>query len=235
MRAHCIRSTAALLFCLLFAPRPAHADLMSFWEWVDRMSGPGPWVGVVSEPNPFVCGATKTAVRDAGSKPASKDCVIDVWGNVLSQRDFHIRFGPQIGFLKAVANDLDYGGAEAPSAKAFVFGVTVDAGAKGVEFGVAYGGVHFFGKGFGFTKPTIQPRLTVYPLIWLKKKDPSNAAQNTEYTDRLADAVYVRIGANRIFGEISAADFGAVSAPEKMGDEWLWSITISVNPFAFKN
>lgn len=234
MRVHIIRSTVIVLI-LLCTPRPAHADLMSFWEWLDRLSGPGPWVGVVSEPNPFVCGGvTKAMIRDPSSTTDKKPCVIDVFGNIVSQRDFHIRFGPQVGFLKALNNDLDYGGVEAPSAKAFVFGVTVDAGAKGIEFGVAYGGVHFFGEGFGFTKPTLQPRVTLYPLIWLKRMDPGNTPQNNEYTDALADAVYVRIGANRIFGEITPGDFGALSAPEKMGDEWLWSITISVNPFAFK-
>ena len=233
MRAHLIRSILVLLV-LLCTPRTAHADLMSFWEWLDRMSGPGPWVGIVSEPNPFVCGPKKVKVQAAGSGAVEKECFTDVWGNSLSQRDLHVRFGPQIGFLKALYNNLDYGGAEAPSPKAFVFGATVDAGAKGVEFGIAYGGVHFFGEGFGFTKSTLQPRVTVYPLIWLKKKDPNNTAQNNEYTSALADAVYVRIGANRIFGEISAADFGAIGAPEKMGDEWLWNITISVNPFAFK-
>ena len=58
MRAQFVRSTAVLLLCLFCAPRTAHADLMSFWEWLDRMSGPGPWVGVVSEWNPGVWGAT---------------------------------------------------------------------------------------------------------------------------------------------------------------------------------
>ena len=225
MRAHIIRSIVVALV-LLCTPRPAHADLMSFWEWLDRLSGPGPWVGVVSEWNPGVWGATKEAVAAAGTGPAAKSLEFDKFGTAISQRDFHVRFGPQVGYLRALYNDQDYGGAEAPGANAFVFGGTLDAGAKGVEAGIAAGWVRFYGDGFGFTKTTIQPRITVYPLVALSRN----------YTDKWTDSFYVRIGANRIMGDITAADFGAIekNPPQPMGDEWLWSITIGVNPFAFK-
>ena len=230
MRAQFVRSTVVLLFCLFCAPRPAHADLMSFWEWLDRMSGPGPWVGVVSEWNPGVWGATKDAVTAAGSGPAVKTLNFDPKGMIISQRDFHVRFGPQIGYLRALYNDQDYGGAEAPGANAFVFGATVDAGAKGIEAGIAAGWVRFFGDGFGFTKATIQPRITVYPFVALAK-DKTRA-----YADPRSDGIYIRIGANRIIGNITAADFGAIESnpPQPMGDEWLWSIVVGVNPFALR-
>ena len=225
MRAHIIRSIVVVLV-LLCTPRTAHADLMSFWEWLDRLSGPGPWVGVVSEWNPGVWGATKEAVAAAGTGPAAKTLEFDKFGTAISHRDFHVRFGPQVGYLRALYNDQDYGGAEAPGANAFVFGGTLDAGAKGVEAGIAAGWVRFYGDGFGFTKTTIQPRITVYPLVALSRN----------YTDKWTDSFYVRIGANRIMGDITAADFGAIekNPPQPMGDEWLWSITIGVNPFAFK-
>jgi hypothetical protein len=230
MRVQFVRSIVVLLFCLFCAPRTAHADLMSFWEWLDRMSGPGPWVGVVSEWNPGVWGATKEAVAAAGTGRAVKTLEFDKFGTAISQRDFHVRYGPQIGYLRALYNDLDYGGAEPPAANAFVFGATLDAGAKGVEAGIAAGWVRFFGDGFGFTKTTIQPRITIYPFVALAK-DKARA-----YADPRSDGIYIRIGANRIIGNITAADFGAIepSVPQPMGDEWMWSIVVGVNPFALR-
>lgn len=237
MRAHIIRSILVLLV-LLCTPRTAHADLMSFWEWLDRMSGPGPWVGVVSEWNAWGYGTKKHDVEIQGGK-AVQGKIFDPFGNEFSQRDLHIRFGPQIGYLRALYNDLDYGGDKVPKANAFVYGATVDAGAKGVEAGLAAGWVRFYGDGFGFTKTTIQPRVTAYPLVWFYKAKEGVSVEEAErekWTNRWADAFYVRVGANRIIGSISAADFGAFESgsPEKMGDEWLWSIVISVNPLASK-
>jgi hypothetical protein len=223
MRSSIVRS-ALVLVILLGLPRPAHADLMSFWEWLDRLSGPGPWVGFVSEWNPLVLGATKEAVTAAGSGPAVKTFEFDPYGTKISQRDFHFRLGPQVGYLRALYNDQDYGGLEPPAANAFVFGATFDAGIKGVEAGLAAGWVRFYGDGFGFTKATIQPRITVYPLVAFTK----------DFADRRLEGLYVRVGANRIIGEITAADFGAIERGQDMGDEWMWSLVIGVNPFAFK-
>ena len=225
MRRYAVR-LALMVVILVGTPRLADAGLLSFWEWLDRLSGPGPWVGVVSEWNPLVLGATKEAVASAGSGVAPKMFVFDPGGTKISQRDFHLRIGPQLGYLRALYNDQDYGGAEPPKANAFVFGATFDAGAKGVEAGVAAGWVHFYGDGFGVTKATIQPRITIYPLV----------AFTRDYADKRLDGLFVRIGANRIIGELTAADFGAIerNPPQPMGDEWLWSIVIGVNPFAFR-
>jgi hypothetical protein len=226
MRVQFVRSLVVLLFCLFCAPRSAHADVMSFWEWLDRLSGPGPWVGIVSEWNPGVWGATKDAVAAAGTGPVAKTLEFDKFGSAISHRDFHVRFGPQIGYLRALYNDQDYGGAKPPGANAFVFGGTLDAGAKGIEAGIAAGWVRFYGDGFGFTKTTIQPRITIYPLVALSR----------DYADRRLDGIYIRIGANRIIGEFGAADFGAIerNPPQPMGDEWMWSIVVGVNPFALR-
>lgn len=225
MRAHIVRSTAVLLFCLFCMPRPAHADLMSFLDWLDRLSGPGPWKGIVSEWNPGVWGPTKDAVAAAGSGTALKTFEFDPLGTKISQRDFHVRYGPQLGHLWAKDNNQDYGGATAPDARAVLFGGTLDAGLKGIEAGVAAGFVHFYGDGFGFTKGTFAPRVTVYPLTLVTRK----------YHSKKLEAVYIRYGWTRIIGDINASDFGAFerTPPQKMGDEWIRTLTIAVNPLAF--
>ena len=227
MRAHIVRSTAVLLFCLFCVPRPAHADLMSFLDWLDRLSGPGPWKGIVSEWNPGVWGATKKEVADAkaAGRAAVSDFAFDPLGTKVSQSDFHFRYGPQFGRLSADENNQNYGGAAAPDVKAFLFGGTFDAGMKGIEGGVAAGFVHFYGDGFGFTKGTFAPRVTVYPLTLV----------TTKYESKKLEFIYIRYGWTRIIGDITAGQFGAVerTPPQKMGNEWIRTLTISVNPLAF--
>ena len=227
MKARIVRSTVALLFCMLCVPRLAHADLMSFLDWLDRLSGPGPWKGIVSEWNPGVWGATKEEVASAGTNPARKAFAFDPLGTKISQRDFHVRYGPQLGFLWARDNNQDYGGAAAPDVKAVLFGGTFDAGAKGLEAGLAAGLVHFHGEGFGFTKGTFAPRVTVYPLTLVTRK----------YESRKLEFFYIRYGWTRIVGDITAAHFNAFEKvpPQEMGNEWLRTLTISVNPLAFIN
>ena len=219
MRGYAVRLVLVILI-LVGTPRFADAGLLSFWEWLDRLSGPGPWVGVVSEWNPFVLGAKQDG-------DAAKTFVFDPSNTAISPRDFYVRIGPQLGYMRALYNDLDYGGAKAPKANAFVFGATFDAGAKGIEAGLAAGWVHFYGDGFGVTKATVQPRITIYPLV----------AFTRNYADKRLEGLFFRVGANRIIGKMTAADFGAIDGdpPQPMGDEWLFSIVIGVNPFAFRN
>jgi hypothetical protein len=217
-----------VILILLASPRTAHADLMSFWDWFDRLSGPGPWVGFVSEWNPIVAGATKEAVASAGSGPVKKTVEFDPFGTKFSQRDFHVRFGPQIGHLWALDNNQDYGGAPESSVRAFVYGATVDAGAKGVEAGIAVGRIRFYGSGFkAFSQGTIAPRVTVYPLVVFKSPK--------DYQDKRLDSFYIRVGANRIMGDITAEDFGAFAKtpPQPMGNEWVWGVVVSFNPLAY--
>ena len=227
MRAHIVRSTTVLLFCLLCMPRPAHADLMSFLDWLDRLSGPGPWKGIVSEWNPGVWGATKEQVANAKATGAAveDDFAFDLLGTTISQSRFHFRFGPQLGLLWADENNQDYGGAEPLDVKAFLFGGTFDAGLKGVEGGVAAGFVHFYGDGFGFTKGTFAPRVTVYPLTLVTRN----------YDSKKLEFLYIRYGWTRIIGDITAGHFNAFerTPPQEMGNEWIRTLTISVNPLAF--
>src|SRR3954471_10008659 len=71
-----------ILAAVLACPRPAFAQRAGLWEWLERLSGPGPFHGWTAEvPVPFVCGLTEianTQVESALPKPLRD---IRCWGH----------------------------------------------------------------------------------------------------------------------------------------------------------
>lgn len=224
MRVQLLRWGMVVAFVILL-PQQAHADLMGFWRWFDGLSGPGPFKGFVSEPSIIAYGKTKKAIEIQGAD-AKSERVLDLMGTEISHSHTYFRFGGQWGILASSHNNQDYGDRPAPTVWANPFAATFDVGWRGIEGGVAAGVVRFHGDDFSFWRGYLSPRAAVYPLLLFKPN----------YQQRWREVLQLRAGWAGVLGDIKATDFGAIEKvpPQKMGNELMPSVSVSVNVLALQ-
>ena len=63
--------------CLLATARPAHAE-RGLWEWLERLSGPGPFWGVAGEV-PVVCRVVKVTKKVSGAQVTTDSKFDHTW------------------------------------------------------------------------------------------------------------------------------------------------------------
>jgi hypothetical protein len=206
----------ALVILVLFAaPRPAHADMMGFWRWWDSLSGPGPFNGYAADIPLY------TVYR-----PADRIQIeFDPFEDAALANPSSIKVGLQFGVLKAEDNNLPYAaGRTPPGVWAIPISVTADRRiVRGVDVGAGVGLVRFFGEGFGLTRATVSPRLSVAPASLLSD---GPATRRTE-------AFKIRLFFTALLGEFDAGDFGA-TGDFKGGNELLFGTTFTIDVLALK-
>lgn len=217
MSAQLIRS-AIVLVLLLGVPHTASANVAGFWRWLDRLSGPGPCTGVVYDQRLFSNG-----FRTGEMQQTERETFFDPGGLALdeSRTTRPIMIGAQWGVLKC-GNELPYEGRPAPTVWAFPLAGTVDVRVhRAVDAGATVGLTGFVGDHFSVWRPTLSPRVTVFPFAF-----QADARRRDRW-------LQVRGTASAILGELDAADFDAVG-DFKGGNEVLWGISFAVDLLALR-
>jgi len=84
------KGAIAGLLLVLASASPAHASWMAFWDYLDNLSGPGPFLGFGAD-IPLIC---------IDNKELRTECF-----NVLRTQDRHIELGPDFSYLRGLLND----------------------------------------------------------------------------------------------------------------------------------
>jgi hypothetical protein len=216
MRAQLIRS-AMVLVLLLGVPHTATANVAGFWRWLDRLSGPGPCTGVVYDQRLFSNGF------QVGAQQTERTTFFDPGGLALDEARTSrpIMIGFQWGVLKC-GNELPYEGRSAPTVWAFPLAGTVDLRVhRAVDAGASVGLTGFVGDDFTVWRPTVSPRVTIFPAAFVR--EPT----------RRHRALLVRVTASTILGELDAEDFDAVG-DFKGGNEVLWGLSFAIDLLALR-
>ena len=217
MRAQWMRSAIVLVF-LLGTPQAASANVGGFWRWLDRLSGPGPCTGVVYDQR-----LASNGFRLGDEQQTQRKTFFDPGGVALDEtKTTHpVMVGFQWGVLKC-ANELPYEGRSAPTVWAFPIGGTVDVRVhRAIDAGATVGVTGFIGDDFSVWRPTLSPRVTIFPAAFVR--EPT----------RRHRALLFRVTASTILGELDAADFDAIG-DFKGGNEVLWGISVAVDLLALR-
>jgi hypothetical protein len=183
---------------LVFAGVPPSAEAHAragLWRWLDGLSGPDDFTGLVFDVSLLCYGTPVVGGDDVDRLRVDPGC--------LSTDPKRLK--PTIGVKFAYLwghNTLDYGPASAPDVSALALMGTIDVPVdkKGVlEAGVGLGGVRFSADPAAFWRPAIEPRLTVKPLVFKGRGDQRRKWEWLQIQ-------FSRLG---ILGRIDAEDFGA--------------------------
>lgn len=220
---------------LVLLTLPAHASAFGFLEWLDRLSGPGPFWGFNMElelkcfggrrppppPPPvpeFVTPATAIRV------PMTKGCR----EAKLDEHKYTWMVTP--GFAIAEDNPLDYqdtGHQDTSAAVRLIRGGTsVDFRFdQAAEIGAGVGLFYFNGPRFNdFARAFVQPvRLTFRPLLFV----PKWRAEDTKRDHR--GWLLLEINWLLLLGTIDGADFGAPADPWRTHNESKLEVGLSLD------
>lgn len=206
---------SALVIALLLGS--ASPSLAFGWEWLDHLSGPGPWIGVQYEQKLF-CGFDKPGAKRlfGGSGPClwwtpegDKKKENKKW----SKRKFAVGVGTRFSWTKQ--NDLPYApGTDHKDKRVRMlefhsFADVRVTGTKGfVHVGGAVGAAKFFGTlvAPALWRPSLEARVSVKVLPTLIK--------DTSTLD-------LRFGKRWFLGDLTARDFGA-TGDYRARDEGVW-------------
>ncbi len=190
----------------------ASPSLAFGWEWLDHLSGPGPWIGVQYEQklycnfegagNDQLPGMSGPCVESNADDDTRKD-----W----RRRVFATGVGTRLSWSKD--NDLPYAGNRNDSGKSLtMFEVNAFADVRlwrRFHFGGAFGTARFAGKPIegAFWKPTVEARVT--------------AKLASASIGSWSGSVDLRVGRRWFLGRLDAANFGA-EGPFKVDDDGVW-------------
>ena len=198
--------------------------------WLEKLSGPGPFVGVMV-PVSLACYGenldTGTAAQpnqgQAGREPDLglfvdfQDCLD------ANTRGPRVTFAVQFGRLWSQDNNLPYAGVprgEEPGVRIFLLIPAISTPVtRFLDVGAGLGFAHFSAEADafdGFVRGAIQPvRLTVKPLSFFK-------------LGRRWESVELRLNATVFTGRFTASDFGATGPFDERG-ELLWERILYVD------
>lgn len=190
----------------------ASPSLAFGWEWLDHLSGPGPWIGVQYEQK-FYC-----HFDDAGHDmvPGVSGPCVESNADGKTRKDWRRRvFATGVGARLSWSqnNDLPYAANLNDSGKSLtLFEVNAFADVRiwrRFHGGGAFGTARFAGKPIegAFWKPTVEARVSA-KLV--------NASIGS-----WSGSVDLRVGRRWFLGRLDAADFGA-DGPFKVDDDGVW-------------
>lgn len=182
------------------------------WEWLEELSGPGPWIGVQYEQKLYCHfeGAGHDLVPGM-SGPCIESNVDNDSRKNWRRRVFATGLGARMSWSKD--NDLPYAADRKDSSKSLtLFEINAFADVRiwrRFHAGGAFGTARFAGKPIdgAFWKPTVEARVTA------KLANASIASWS--------GSVDLRIGRRWFLGRLEAADFGA-EGPYKVDDDGVW-------------
>jgi hypothetical protein len=196
--------------CVLGQPVPVHAKGWDhWWDYLDNLSGPGPFHGGPTISASFLCWhkqVSEVPGRSPSRRATVKQAAVDpFWDPCLYVDWRHLDARPASPFGYTSANLVDFG-ISLQVSPFFEFG----AGVGFSRFQTYYDGVE---KPFTVTSHTVTPlRIVVKPLKIFKRTwrdDPRFGALQFVVRDTIR------------FGRITGADFGAPGSTWESGTEYL--------------
>jgi hypothetical protein len=191
---------------VLGLPAPAQAKWAEWWDYLDQLSGPGPFHGGPTISATIVCWHKPPDRANAAREANFKRAAANPWYDPCLFADWrHLDARPASPFGYTAADLIDFG-VSLQISPFFEFG----AGVGFAHFNTYYDGVE---KPFGVTSPTLTPfRVVVKPLKLFRKTwrdDPRWGALQFVVRDTIR------------FGRLTGADFGAPSSTWESGTEYL--------------
>lgn len=215
----------------LASARPASAQA-GFIRWLEKLSGPGPFVGGGLELYGLCYGGEKASVLDADASATGKSKWF--WdsncGRAARDRQ-RLTVGVQLSKMLG-DNGLQYD-ESVPADRhdtvgASLFLGTADLGVtRALDIGAAVGFIHFTGAPPGaFTRPAIEPlRVTWKPLAM----KPLAAGADSARQQYRREWLQLRIVIDVLPGGFDAEDFGAIPGTFKTGTEVQGNLYVIVN------
>jgi hypothetical protein len=215
MRRGCVVLMLVLLG-LILPPRPASAA--GFIEWLERLSGPGPFIGGGVSVQ-FVCLGFK-------GRDTERSLFVSPYCREIDRESHPIFLGVDAAWLTG-ENNLEYDQLlpeGARNVRMFKMGVTGDYGiTRSFDIGVGLGFMRLTGMPADtFTRFTIQPvRVTWKPLTMRSSPDRDEVVKK--------EWLQIRYVATVIPGGFDDGDFGARPGSFDVGTEFLSSINIVIS------
>jgi hypothetical protein len=218
MSTHLRPAVLIVVTVLVLCPVPARAD--GLISWLDKLSGPGPWLGL----NLSVC--LTTFGRD-GASGGPRSAVISCRDSDLRER--HWSWYVNAGAGLALDNDLNYAGQDLTGKSDRV--TYLKAGTSvmytlrpALDLGAGAGFLRFQGPRFsGFAKPYLQPvKVGVRPLLIGYAGDDRDEVDERGWLLLTADWVI-------LLGTIDGARFGAPADSLRESNENLLQLGFSID------
>lgn len=228
--------TLGLVLGLLLLPaRPASAQA-GFVRWLEKLSGPGPFVGAGIEIYGLCYGAEKALATDPETverSSATARWFFDPNCGRAARDQRRLTVGVQLSRLVG-DNGLQYDDSVPvklhDTVGASIFMGTADVGVhRSLDVGSALGFVHFTGAPPGaFSRLMIEPiRVTWKPLAM--KPVPANASAAEARAAYRREWLQIRVVMTVLPGGFDAEDFGAIPGSYKSGTEVQGNLYVMAN------
>jgi hypothetical protein len=223
----------AALICGVLPARPADAQT-GFIRWLERLSGPGPFVGGGLEINALCYGVQKDRAIDPD---ASSDRAAAWFWDANCGRAARDRRRITVGasWARMVGdNTLQYDAAVPPDltrrVTASMFLANADVGVvRSIDVGAAVGFTQFSGAPPGsFTRPTIEPLRVTWKPLAMKPMPLQTGAADARAAYR-REWLQIRLAVTVLPGGFDAEDFGAIPGSYKSGTEVQTNLYVMVN------
>ena len=218
------------LACGLVPAKPADAQA-GFIRWLEKLSGPGPFVGAGLEIYGLCYGVEKpSAIAQDNSGEQPRTFFWDVNCGKAARDRQRLTVGVQFSKMWG-DNNLQYDEAAVPANLRDTVGATVFLGSadlgvtRALDIGAGVGFIHFTGTPPGsFTRPMLEPlRVTWKPLA----SRPTAGASSEQLYKR--EWLQLRLVMTVIPKGFDAEDFGAIPGSYKSGTEVQANMYIIVN------
>jgi hypothetical protein len=201
-----VRIAATLLVCLFGVSSLAHAD---FLDWIDELSGPGPFWGLSVDARLYCFGidkSTPNATLGADADDVNKVCLVNrVQNSTLSNKRTVVTFNMTAGIAWSKQNHLTYADGTTHGVNLAWFEPAVWVlPIPQVAVGASVGLDRFFSRDDNvfdaFSRGYVRPQVEIKPFDFPKGPHPASLRRLT-----------LRLSAEIIPHSFDAKDFGAIA------------------------
>ena len=227
-------SLAFAFVAVLLMPSRAAAE-GGLWEFLEKLSGPGPFYGIVFDV-PIVC---RLRPKVAGSPDRATAYFDQCWNSRLLREDLrsqatkggfqwrrHFSFGANIAKFGTDKNNLSYAQPEqAVGVRWLKFGGRVTWHSEFIDLHASIDGNRLTSK---------QPSLNDFDAVWFMTFEPVGVTfKPFARVNSLVRHVTVAVRPHSILRTLDAEMFGA--APGKLDDPWppRWQVGIHIDPWRY--
>jgi hypothetical protein len=221
------RTSVILWLLCVGAPSRASASIM---DWLDRLSGPGPFWGVDFDMQVNCPSRAASSLAEGNRfKVVAANIVISCPDERFDQRHFSWYLTPGLGWTRQLNGLGKVSSSDLDATKAIgtvKLGTAIDyTVAPAVDIGAGGGFLYFYGPRFvNFARPYVQPfRVAVRPGLF----KPGASIENTSSTWR--GAFVINFSVTVIVGTIDGSDFGVPANPWRVHNEFVPEAGISLD------
>jgi len=221
------RTSVILWLLCLGAPSRADASIM---DWLDRLSGPGPFWGIDFDMQVNCPSRASSSVNQGNRfKVLAANIVISCPDERFDKRHVNWYLTPGLGWTKQLNHLGDVPPTNPDATKAIgtdKLGTAIDyTVAPAVDIGAGAGFLYFYGPRFvNFARPYVQPfRVAIRPGLF----KPGASTESTSSTVR--GALAINFSVTMIVGTIAGSDFGVPASSFHVHNEFVPEVGISLD------